>query len=163
MKYRVFPLLGLAVVFLACSMPALAQNYEGAPAKTGHVTFKYGSQEFTYSFVEGGFQQIQGFTMVTLVFKSEIKPKQNTHLNLVLMYQAPGKVDLEGQFSLSGISMFLDGDVSRFTKGKSKCTITLTKATPTEVEGTADCPMLHDISGAAATPLANVKFFATTK
>jgi hypothetical protein len=144
-------------------MPALAQNFEGVPAKTGHVSFKFGSQDLTYNFVEGGFEQIQGFTMATLVFKPEVKFKLNAHLNFTLMYQAPGKVDLEGPFSPSGIFMFWEGSVSRFTKGKSKCTITLTKATPTEVEGTADCPLLHDMSGEVGTPLTSVKFYATTK
>jgi hypothetical protein len=163
MKHKVLPMLGLAVVLLAGTMPVLGQNYEGVPAKTGNASFKFGSQALTCNFVEGGFQQMQGFTMATLVFKSEVKPKENTHLNLTLMYQAPGKIDLEGAFSLSGLSMFWDGAVSRYTKGKSKCTITLTKATPTEVEGTADCPLLHDMSGEAGTPLTNVKFYATTK
>lgn len=163
MKQRVLRLLGLAVVFLACAVPALAQDYEGVPAKTGRAAFKFGSQDLTYDFVEGGFQQIQGFTMATLIFKPEAKLKQSMHLNLTLMYQAPGKVDLQGPFSLSGISMFGDGSVSRFTKGKSKCTITLTKATPTEVEGTADCPLLHDISGEEAIPVTAAKFRATTK
>ena len=79
------------------------------------------------------------------------------------MYQAPGKVDLEAAFTMSGLSMFSDGDVSRFTKGKSKCTITLTRATPTEVEGTADCPLLHDIGGEVRPPLTNLTFSATTK
>ncbi|MBZ5554626.1 MAG: hypothetical protein LAO21_18060 [Acidobacteriia bacterium] len=162
MKHKVLLMLSLAVVFLACAMPALAQKFEGVPAKTGHASFKYGSRVLTYNFVEGGFKQTQGFTTATLVFKSEPKPKENAHLNIVLMYQAPGKVDLEGPFSLSGISMFWGSSVSRYTKGKSKCTITLTKATPTEVEGTAECPLLHDISGEVGTPLTGVKFSATT-
>jgi hypothetical protein len=154
---------GLAVALQMCTMCVLAQQYEGVPAKSGHASCKYDSQDLTYNYVEGGFQQTQGFTMATLVFKSEAKPKQNRHLNLTLMYQAPGKVDLEGPFSLSGIGMFWGGDVSWYTKGKSKCTITLTKATPTEVEGTADCPLLHDNFGELGKPLTNVKFYATTK
>lgn len=40
---------------------------------------------------------------------------------------------------------------------------TVTKATSTEVEGTAECPLLHDISGEEAKPLTNVKSYATTK
>lgn len=163
MKRGVLPLLGLAVAFLACAIPALALDYEGVPAKTGRASFRFGSQELTFNFVEGGFQQMQGFTTATLIFKPEAKLSQSMHLNFTLVYQAPGKVDLEGPFSLSGISMFLDGSASRFTKGKSKCTITLTKATPTEVEGTANCPLLHDISGEEGTPLTAAKFHATTK
>lgn len=163
MKNRVFPMLGVAVALQMCTMSVRAQQFEGVPAKSGHVSFKFDSGELTYNFVEGGFQQIQGFTTATLVFKSEPKPKKNRHLNLTLMYQAPGKVDLEGPFSLSGLTMFWDGAASRYTKGKSKCTITLTKASPTEVEGTAECPLLHDMDGEVGTPLTNVKFFATTK
>ena len=163
MKYGVLPMFGLAVALQICTLCVLAQQFEGVPAKSGHASCKYDSQALTYNYVEGGFQPIQGFTNATLVFKSEAKPKQNRHLNLTLMYQAPGKVDLEGPFSLSGIAMFYGSEVSRYTKGKSKCTITLTKATPTEVEGTADCPLLHDNFGEVGTPLTNVKFYATTQ
>jgi hypothetical protein len=163
MKSRGLPMLGLPVALLICTLAVLAQKFEGVPVKSGHVSFQFGSQELTYNFVEGGLQPIQGFTTATLVFKSEAKPKQNRHLNLTLMYQAPGKVDLEGPFSLSGLTMFWDGEASRYTKGKSKCTITLFKATPTEVEGTAECPLLHDMSGEVGTPLTHVKFYATTK
>jgi hypothetical protein len=79
------------------------------------------------------------------------------------MYQAPGKVDLDSAFSTSGLSMFHDGDVARFTKGKSRCTITLTKATPTELEGTADCPLLHNIGGTVMPALTVQKFSAAVK
>jgi hypothetical protein len=163
MKQRIVPMLGLAAAVLLCTLPALGQEYEGTPAKTGQVSLKYGTQDLSFKFVEGGFQQMQSFTMATLVFKPEAKAPRALHLNISLMYQAPGKLDMDGQFSMNGVSMFQDGDVSRFTKGKSKCTITLTKATPTEVEGILDCPFLHDISGKVAMPLSNVKFYATTK
>lgn len=163
MKHKVLLLLSLMVVLQIYTRSIQAQKYEGVPVKSGHASFKYDSKDLTYNFVEGGFQQMQGFTMATLVFKSEPKPKENTHLNLVLMYQAPGKVDLDGSFSMSGVSMFWDGEVSRFTKGKSKCTITLTKATPTELDGTAECPVLHTMDGEVGVPLTNVKFSATTK
>ncbi|OFW10480.1 MAG: hypothetical protein A3H96_26405 [Acidobacteria bacterium RIFCSPLOWO2_02_FULL_67_36] len=163
MKHRVLPTFGLAVVCLACAVPVLAQKLEGVPPKTGHATFTFASKDLTYDVVEGGFQQVEGFTTATLVFRPAVKPKANSHLNLTLMYQAPGKVDLAAPFSVNGIAMFGDGSVTRYTKGKSQCTITLTKATPTEVEGTADCPLLHDISGEVAAPLTNVKFSATTK
>lgn len=163
MKHRILSMLSLAVVFLACTLPALAQKFEGVPAKTGHVSFKFGAQALTYTYVEGGFQQMQGFTMATLVFKTQAKPKENTHLNLTLMYKAPGKLDLDGTFSIGGLGMFSNDSVSGFTKGKSKCTIILTKATPTEVEGTADCPLLHNIEGEVGTPVTGVKFYATTK
>jgi hypothetical protein len=163
MKHKILLSLGLAVALQLGSLPAQAQKFEGVPVKSGHATFNYDSKDLAYNFVEGGFQQIQGFTMATLVFKSELKPKTNTHLNLTLMYQAPGKIDLDGSFSMSGVSMFWNGEVSRFTKGKSKCSITLTKATATELEGTAECPVLHTMNGEVSLPLTNAKFSATTK
>jgi len=162
MKSVVLCIISFAVL-LTLAAPAVAQKYEGVPAKSGQAVFKSGGKDLAFKFVEGGFQKIQGFTLATLVFKPDQRLNAAIHLNLTLMYQAPGKVDLDSAFSMSGISVFADGDVSRFTKGKSKCTITLTKANATEVEGVADCPLLHDISGKAMPPLNNLKFSATTK
>jgi len=150
-------------VMLTLTAPAVAQKYQGVAVKSGRAAFKFAGKDLAFNHVEGGLQQVEGFTLATLVFRPDLKGKWNTHLNLVLMYQAPGKVDLEAAFTMSGLSMFSDGDVSRFTKGKSKCTITLTRATPTEVEGTADCPLLHDIGGEVRPPLTNLTFSATTK
>lgn len=163
MKHPVAQMLGLSAVLLVCTIPAVGQQFEGVPARSGQASFKFGSQDLTFKFVEGGFQQMQSFTMATLIFRPEAKPKVNTHLNITLMYQAPGRLDLEGSFSMSGIGVFWDGSYSGFNKGRSKCTVTLTKVSPTEVEGTADCPLLHDETGEVGTPLTNVKFYATTK
>jgi len=102
MKHRVLPTFGLAVVCLACAVPVLAQKLEGVPPKTGHATFTFASKDLTYDVVEGGFQQVEGFTTATLVFRPAVKPKANSHLNLTLMYQAPGKVDLAAPFSVNG-------------------------------------------------------------
>ena len=148
-------------VLVARPVPALAQAYEGTPARTGHASATFDGKPVAFGAVEGGFQQVQGFTVATFVFKQGPKVGA-THLNLTLMYQGPGPVDLNSAYSLSGLSMFTDGDVARFTKGKSTCTITLTKATAADVEGTADCPTLHNISGEPMPPLTGVKFAATT-
>jgi hypothetical protein len=150
-------------LILAVPAAVLAQQYEGVAVKSGQATAKHAGKDFVFTYAEGGFQQVSGFTMATIVFKLDAKSKVNTHLNLTLMYQAPGKIDLDGKFSMSGLGMFMDGDVARFTKGKSQCTITLTKATPTEVEGTADCPLLHNISGEVMPALTVQKFSATVK
>ena len=149
-------------MMLAVSVLALAQGYHGTPARSGQASGTFAGKPFTFGQVEGGFQQVQGFTLATLVFKTGPKAG-GTHLNLTLMYQGPGPVDLKAAFSMSGIGMFANGDVASFTKGKSACTITLTKATATEVEGAADCPKLHNISGDPMPPLAGVKFAAATK
>jgi hypothetical protein len=150
------------VMMLAPPLPALAQGYEGTPAKSGQAIVIFGGEDLAFTAVEGSFQQMQGFTIATLVFKQGPKVG-STHLNLTLMYQGPGKVDLASQFSTSGLGMFADGDVARYTKGKSTCTITLTKATATEVEGTAECPLLHNISGEKMPPLSVTRFSASTK
>jgi hypothetical protein len=162
MKPVAFCSIAMALM-LMLTMSVLAQKYEGTAVKSGQATFKFAGKDLAFGYVEGGFQQMQGFTYATLVFKPDLTSKANTHLNLALMYQAPGQVDLDSSFSVSGIGMFADGDVSRFTKGKSKCTITLSKATATEVVGTADCPLLHNIEGKVMPPLTNLKFSATTK
>jgi hypothetical protein len=154
--------IGVALV-LTMTWPAFAQQYEGVAVQSGQATFRFAGKDLAFSTVEGGFQQLQGFTLATLVFRPAPKSKENAHLNLTLMYQAPGRVDLDAAFSVSGLGMFADGDVARFTKGKSKCTITLTKATATELEGTAECPLLHNIEGDVMPPLTNVKFSATVK
>jgi hypothetical protein len=155
----------LIAVFVmgAVPAPAGAQKYEGVPVKSGQASFTFNGKDLAFSHVDGGFQQIQGFTMATVVFRPEAKSSANTHLNIVVMYQAPGRVDLDGAFSMNGISMFWDGEVSRFTKGKSKCTITLTKATATELEGTADCPLMHSIAGEVMPGLSRVTFSAGTR
>ena len=162
MKPAVLCCIAVALV-LTMTMPASAQKFEGVAAKSGQATFTFAGKDLAFSAVEGGFQQVQSFTLATLIFKPAPKSKEDTHLNLTLMYQAPGKIDLDAAFSMSGIGMFADGDVSRFTRGKSKCTITLTTATATELEGTAECPLLHNIEGEVMPPLTKVKFSATVK
>lgn len=152
-------------VILVFTAPIAAEKYEGTPIKSGQATFKYNGKDLTYKFVEGGFQQMKGFTIATMVFKPQQKISNTTdnHLNITVMYQTPGKVDLDSAFSMSGISMFSGGEVSRFTKGKSKGAITLTKATPTEVEGKADFTLMHDISGKVMPSVKSLKFSAKTK
>lgn len=159
----------IACVFLALAVilglpsQAAAQKYDGAPVKAGQAAATFGGKPLTFTYAEGGLQQVSGFTMATLVFKFDAKSKPDTHLNITVMYQGPGKVDLDSAFSTSGLSMFAGGDVARFTKRKSKCTITLTKASPTEVEGTADCPLLHNIAGEVMPALTVQKFSATAR
>jgi hypothetical protein len=162
MKHCVFCIVGFALM-LALTLPAVAQNYEGVAVKSGQAAFRFAGKDLTFTYVEGSFQQVQGFTLATLVYRPAAKTKVNTHLNLTLMYNAPGKVDLEGRFSMSGIGMFSDGDVSGYTKGKSNCTITITKGTATEVEGTAECPLLHNIEGKVMPPLTGLNFSAAVK
>jgi hypothetical protein len=160
---RVARVLVALAVILALPAAALAQKYEGTAVKSGQAAVRFADKDLAFAYVEGGFQQMQGFTMATLVFRPEAKSKGDPHLNITVMYQAPGRVDLDSAFSTSGIGMFHDGDVARFTKGKSKCTITLTKATPTEVEGTAECPLLHNIQGTVMPALTVRKFAAAVK
>lgn len=147
----------------ALPAPALAQQYDGVAVKSGKAAVTFAGKNYTFTYAEGGLQQVGGFTMATLIFQLDPKPRANTHLNLTLMYKGPGNVDLDSAFSVSGVSMFLDGDVSRYTRGKSKCTINLRTATPTEVEGTVECPLLHSIDGKVMPALTVQKFSAAAK
>ena len=160
---RVACLLLAVVVILALPAPVLAQKYEGVPVKSGGAAATYGGKALTFAHAEGGLQQVSGFTMATLVFRPDAKSKGDPHLNITVIYQGPGKVDLDSAFSTSGISMFAGGDVARFTRRKSKCTIMLTKATPTELEGTAECPVMHNIEGNVMPALSVQKFSANTR
>jgi hypothetical protein len=49
-----------------------------------------------------------------------------------------------------------------FEKGKSQCSMTITKLTPSTVEGTAECAVVNEQGGSGKSPLTNVRFFATT-
>lgn len=162
---RIVVCLMVYAVFSAFEGNVLAANYDGTPLKSGKATFTYNGKDLTYAFVEGSLKQIKSFTTATLVFKPKQKISNTTddHLNITVMYNAPGKVDLDSAFSLNGISMFSGGKVSRYTKGKSKGTITLIKATAAEVEGSGDFTLMHDIAGETMPPVKNLKFSATTK
>ena len=162
MKTTVVCGLGLVVV-LTTTASTLTQKYEGVAVRSGQATLQFAGRELAFKYVDGGFQQVQGFTLATLVFRPEVQANRKSHLNLTLMYQAPGKVDLDAAFSMSGIALFMDGDVSQHSKGKSQCTITLTKATPTDVEGTAACPLVHNVAGEVMAPFTVTSFSATTR
>jgi hypothetical protein len=83
------------------------------------------------------------------------------HLGISLMIQKPGPVDLNQPMG-NGIGYWKAGAIYSYEKGKSQCTMTVTKLTPNTVEGTAECAVISEQGGSGKSPLTNVKFYATT-
>ena len=77
------------------------------------------------------------------------------------MIQKPGPVDLNQPMG-NGIDYRLGGTFYTYQKGKSQCTLTVTKLTATSVEGPAECPIINEQGGDRKNSLTSVKFFATT-
>jgi hypothetical protein len=149
----------LAVVGMVAFAAAVAAQ-PGVPAKTGRATFTFGGKEIVYENVSGNVMQSSGFTTATLTFSKDGKPGGD-HLTVSLMVQKPGPVDLNQRFG-NGIGFWTGGKIITYEKGKSQCTMTVTRLTATSVEGTADCPVVHEMNGGPAGSLTNVKFSAST-
>lgn len=63
----------------------------------------------------------------------------------------------------NGIGYWQGGRIITYEKGKSQCTMTVTKLTATSVEWTANCPVIHEMKGPQSQPLTNVEFSASTE
>lgn len=151
----------LLVALAGAAASSYAAPEGNVPVKKGQATFKFGDKQYSTDKVTGNFTQSHGFIVVTLVYKDQ--KNKNEHMNLAFMVQGPGKVDLDQAFG-NGIGFWSDdGNIYAYAKGKGQCTMTLTKVTPTAVEGTAECPVLTDDKGKASKPLTGVKFSASTE
>ncbi len=149
----------LAVVAMIAIAAAVAAQ-PGTPAKTGRASFTYGGKEFAFETVNGNFNQSSGFTVATVNFWKDASLRGD-HLSVSVMVKQAGPVDLNQPFG-NGIGLWTGGKIMSYQKGKSKCTMTLTKVTPTAIEGTADCPAVNEVGGATSGALGNVKFSAST-
>ena len=96
----------------------------------------------------------------TVSFSADGKPGGD-HLGIALMIQKPGPVDLNQPMG-NGIGYWKGGAIYSYEKGKSQCTMMVTKLTPSTVEGTAECAVVNEQGGSGKNPLTTVKFFATT-
>jgi hypothetical protein len=148
--------LTLALV-LPLSVALLAQP-GGLPARNGNASFKFGDTPVEYMKVSGTFKQSAGYTVITINFSADGKPASE-HLGISLMIQKPGPVDLN-QPTGNGIGYWTGGKIFSYEKGKSQCTVTVTKLTPMMVEGTAECAVVNEQGGPGKSSLTNVKFFA---
>jgi hypothetical protein len=52
----------VACVLVALAV-VLAQQYEGAAVKSGQAALRFAGKDLAFAYVEGGFQQMQGFTV----------------------------------------------------------------------------------------------------
>jgi hypothetical protein len=160
MKRSTLAVIG-AVLVMAFAVQAAAQAPPGTPAKSGKATFTFNGAALAYETVDGTFNQSYGYTTIGLSFTKDAKTGSSTHLSINLMVQGPGKVDLNQPFG-NGIGMWWNGTIYSYEKGKSACTVTLSKVSATEVEGTADCPKLNEMNGSRTATLRNVTFSART-
>ena len=146
---------------LAITIAAFGQGPPGSvPAKVGHASFKFGSSQFSYDKVTGDFMQSYGFSVVMLNFSKDGKPASD-HLTVSVMIQKPGAVDLNQPMG-NGIGYFTGGKLFDYEKGKSQCTMNVTKLTPTSLEGNAECPVVNEKFGQGKNSLTAVKFSAST-
>lgn len=152
----------LALALLLASIavaPAWAQP--GTPVKSGQATFKYGNGDVMFDKASGSIMASSGFFVATVTFAKTDKPGGD-HLTISVMIKGPGAVDLN-QTMGNGLGYWLGGRILQYEKGKSRCTLTVSSVSATGIEGTADCPVIHEMNGGPAGALTNVKFSAATK
>ncbi len=147
----------LAVVAMVAAVQA-AQP--GTPAKTGRASFTYDGTAVVFEKVTGDFNQSSGFTLANVTFWKDAS-QRGDHLTVSVMVKNAGPVDLNQPFG-NGIGLWTGGKIMSYAKGKSKCTMSLAKLTPTSLEGTAECPVVNETAGAGTGSLTNVKFSAST-
>jgi hypothetical protein len=120
----------------------------------GTASFKLGTKEIQLDKVAGSIQTSSGFQIASVAFTDGDKRR----LQLDFMFLVPGPVE---QGYITNIYAVEDGATSAFKKGVGSCTLTLAKATPTMVEGTASCPKgMLDLANKPAKPITDVKFHA---
>jgi hypothetical protein len=150
-----------AATFFALTIFAFTQGPPGSiPVKTGHASFKFDNDPIAYNTVKGTFMQSAGFSVITLNFSQDGKPAGD-HLGISLMIQKSGPVDLSQPMG-NGIGYWKGGKIISYVKGKSNCTMNVTKLTPASVEGSAECPAINENSGSGSHTLTAVSFSAST-
>jgi hypothetical protein len=147
------------VMFAVFAAPAVAQP--GTPVKSGQASFRYGTAEVVFDKASGSIMESAGFIVATVTFAKTDKPSGD-HLTISVMIKGPGPVDLNQPMG-NGIGYWIGGKILQYEKGKSQCTLTVAKVSGALIEGTANCPIIHEMNGGPAGALTNVKFSAATK
>jgi hypothetical protein len=145
-------------LLLPLSVAMIAQP-GSVPAKSGRASFTFGDAQVDYRKVSGTFAQLAGYTVVTISFSKDGQPGSD-HLAISLMIQKPGPVDLNQPMG-NGIGYWTGGTIFSYEKGRSQCSMTVTRLSPTTVEGTGECPAVNEQGGSGKSPLTSLKFFAT--
>ncbi len=155
---RFVPFLAVLAVL---AFSAAAQAQPGQPVTTGQTSFTYNGTAVTFDKVSGNINESSGFIMAMITFSKTGKPGSD-HLTVSLMTQKAGPVDLNQPMG-NGIGYWVGGKIMQYAKGKSQCTMTVSKLTATAIEGTANCPVVTEVAGSATGSLTNVKFSAAVK
>jgi hypothetical protein len=152
--------IGLTLALLFPLAVAVFAQPGSAPVRRGSASFKFADTAVQFAKASGTFTQSAGYTVISVNFSADGKPGGD-HLGIALMIQKPGPVDLNQPMG-NGIGYWKGGAIYSYEKGKSQCTMTVTKLTPATVEGTAECAVVNEQGGSGKNSLTNVKFFATT-
>jgi hypothetical protein len=146
-------------LFLPLTVVVFAQP-GSTPVRRGTASFKFGDTAVQFAKASGTFTPSAGYTVIMVNFSVDGKPTSD-HLGISLMIQKPGPVDLNQPMG-NGIGYWKGGAIYSYEKGKSQCTMTVTKLTPNTVEGTAECAAINEQGGSGKSALTNVKFYATS-
>ena len=145
-----------AAAVLGFTTPAGAQGPPGTPMKSGKASLTVGGKPVAFDRVQGSINDAGGYLMAGLSFG----PATGDNFQVSVMVKGPGKVDL-GQSVGNGVGYRKGGKIFQNEKGKGACTVTLTKISRTEIEGTADCPGMKELNGSGTESLSGAKFSAS--
>jgi hypothetical protein len=142
---------------LGFATASLAQGPPGStPFKTGSATLLLDGKKVTFDKVGGFVMESGGSLMVpSLVFG----PSGGDNLQVSVLVKGPGPVDLAQPFG-NGIAFRKGGTFFQNPQGKEDCTLTVTRISKTEIEGTAECPVLKELNGSRTLSVTGVKFSA---
>ncbi|HVO31113.1 MAG TPA: hypothetical protein VMV18_10265 [bacterium] len=124
------------------------------PITTGTAKCKLGAKALEFKKAGGSFQSSGGFQIASLKFEGG----KGERLQIDFMYQGTGTVTTDYIQHLYAIDE--DKAISAMKPHVSTCTVTLAKASPTMVEGTASCPkgMLNEDK--PGRPITDIEFHA---
>jgi len=146
-----------AAALLGFTAASIAQGPPGnTPLKAGSATLLLDGKKVTFDKVQGYVLESGGSLVVpALVFG----PTGGDNLQLSVLVKGPGPVDLAQPFG-NGIAFRKGGTFFQNEKGKPGCTLTVTRISRTEIEGTAECPTLKELNGSRTLSVTGVKFSA---
>jgi hypothetical protein len=150
-----------AVTAVFTVLAAVAAAQPGTPIVSGQAALKLGASQVVYTKASGNIMSSSGFIVATVTFADAKKP-QGDHLTISVMTQKAGPVDLNQPMG-NGIGYWAGGTIYQYAKGKSQCTLTLTKLGADGIEGTASCPVLNEMQGQRTLAVTDVRFSASTK
>ena len=128
------------------------------PFSEGAASFKLGQRDYSLSKVQGSIQTSSGFQIASVRFEGN---KGFPKLQLDFMYTGTGTVD--PSYITNFFAIDDDKTVTAMKAHVTNCEITLEKATPSMIEGTASCPKGMFNNEKPGKPVTDVKFHAESK